>query len=227
MVDVQRVLALLETRYVLPEWKPNGDPLGTLIQTILSQNTSDINSGRAFAFLKNAFPHWEDLIEALVDVIAGYIKSGGLANIKAARIQETLVKIKSQRGSLDLDFLAGMPLEKARDWLKQLPGVGDKTAGIVLLFALGRPALPVDTHVYRVSQRLGLIKKKASLEQAHRRLESLVSAEDRFRYHVLFIQHGRRTCKALRPLCPDCVLKELCPSFRFFYPKMAKESVRA
>lgn len=207
------ITLLLRRAYGTPEWHPDGRPLSTLVQTILSQNTSDTNSGRAFQALVNVFPRWEDALDADAGQIAAAIRPGGLAEIKSRRIKQTLKAIVDKRGKLELGFLSDEPLEKARDWLKELPGVGDKTAACVLLFSLGRPALPVDTHVFRVSGRLGLIKSGVSASQAHRVLQSMVLPENVYPFHVLMIEHGRRVCKAQRPRCPSCVLKELCPSF--------------
>lgn len=215
-IDVRRIIVLLSSEYGYPEWQPNHDPLGTLVQTILSQNTSDRNSHRAFASLRASFPTWEELLTADVRETAAAIRSGGLADIKSARIKRTLEEIKRKRGRLELDFLNELPIAGAREWLRQLPGVGTKTANCVLIFALGRPALPVDTHVFRVSRRLGLVDPKASIEQAHRILEEIVPPESVYQFHVLLIEHGRRVCKAQRPRCTECVLGKLCPSYELF-----------
>ncbi|MGB2876544.1 MAG: endonuclease III [Dehalococcoidales bacterium] len=185
-----------------------------LVQTILSQNTSDTNSGRAFRSLQASFPRWEDVVSADVNEIADVIRSGGLGEIKAERIKQALGEIQQQRGRLELDFLNELPLDEARDWLKQLPGVGTKTANCVFLFSLRRPALPVDTHVYRVARRLGIIDDRTTVEKAHRRLESLVPPEKVYPFHVLFIEHGRKVCRAQRPRCDGCVLNGLCQYFR-------------
>lgn len=179
----------------------------------MSQNTSDVNSGRVFAALRAAFPDWEALAAADVSRIEAIIKPGGLSRIKAARIKETLQEIVRLRGALNLDFLKDMPLAEARAWLRRLPGVGPKTAACVLLFALGRPALPVDTHVYRVARRLGLLGEgKVSVEQAHEMLEAMVPPPDVYRFHIYLITHGRQICKAPTPLCHRCVLSSRCPS---------------
>ncbi len=188
--------------------------MNVLIQTILSQNTSDANSGRAFRSLKASFPRWEDVASADVNEIADVIRSGGLAEIKAGRIKQALTEIQQQRGRLELDFLNDLPLDEAREWLKRLPGVGTKTANCVFLFSLRRPALPVDTHVYRVAKRLGIIDDKTTVEKAHRLLENLVPPEKVYPFHVLMIEHGRKVCKALRPRCDDCALNSLCHYFR-------------
>ncbi len=153
-------------------------------------------------------------MSADVNEIADAIRSGGLGEIKAGRIKQALGEIRQQRGRLELDFLNELPLDEARDWLKQLPGVGTKTASCVFLFSLRRPALPVDTHVYRVAKRLGIIDDRTTVEKAHRRLESLVPPEKVYPFHVLFIEHGRKVCRAPRPHCDGCVLSSLCLYFR-------------
>ncbi|MEE9198370.1 MAG: endonuclease III [Dehalococcoidia bacterium] len=188
------------------------DPVSELIFTVLSQNTSDHNSSRAFSGLRQAFPTWEALIDADVERVAEAIQIGGLARIKAPRIQAILKTIRELTGSWDLSFLAEMPLAEAKRWLLELPGVGPKTAGCVLLFSLGRPAMVVDTHVYRVGKRLGLIGPKDSPDAAHDVLEAMIPDADILAAHIYLISHGRRTCKAQRPLCPECVLEDGCPS---------------
>jgi len=212
-VSIERVLGLLLREYGSRNWQPADSPLSVLIRTILSQNTSDTNSERAFQSLLAAFPSWEDVAAAEVDEVAASIRSGGLENIKAQRIKQALNEIQRQRGGLELNFLNELSLAEGRDWLKQLPGVGTKTANCVFLFSLGRPALPVDTHVFRVAKRLGLVDANASVEQTHRLLESLVPPGNVYQFHVLMIEHGRKICKAQRPRCPQCVLQRLCPSY--------------
>ena len=161
-----------------------------------------------------AYPNWEDVASAEAHEIADAIKSGGLGEIKAERIKRALREIRQKRGRLELDFLNELPLDEARDWLKQLPGVGTKTANCVFLFSLGRPALPVDTHIFRVARRLGLIDAKTTVEKAHRQLERLVPPDKVYPFHVLMIEHGRKVCKAQRPRCDDCVLSGLCQYFK-------------
>jgi endonuclease-3 len=213
-MNVTRVLQLLSAEYGLPHWHSDGGPLSVLIRTVLSQNTSDTNSSRAFLSLIAAFPRWEDVADADVGEIAATIRPGGLANIKAMRIKQILEVIKQKCGNFSLDFLKDMPLDEARAWLKELPGVGEKTAACVLLFSLGRPALPVDTHVHRVAQRLGLIGAGVSAEQAHVALPQLVPSGCIYEFHMLFIEHGRRICKARNPKCPVCVLRAICPTYK-------------
>ncbi len=197
--------------YGEPALKPVKPPLDELIQTILSQNTSDANSDRAYASLRRAFPTWEDVRAADTDALAESIRVGGLGRIKAPRIQQILVHLERERGGATLDFLDEMPVNQARSYLLSLPGVGPKTAACVLLFSLHKPALPVDTHVYRVSQRLGLIGEKVNAEQAHTLLEALIPPDLYYPFHLLLIQHGRTLCSAQRPKCDACPLADLCP----------------
>ncbi len=188
----------------------NRDPLDELVLTILSQNTSDINSGRAYRALRARYAGWHDVLEADTRELYETIKPAGLGNIKAPRIQAVLHEVLERNGSFELGFLAAMPLADARAWLRSLPGVGPKTAACVLLFACRQPALPVDTHVHRVSRRLGLIGPKVSADAAHDLLEQAVPAADVYAFHVNMILHGRRVCRALRPACEQCPLSDLC-----------------
>jgi endonuclease-3 len=183
-----------------------------LVLTILSQNTSDSNSGRAFMRLRRRFPVWEALLAAPVAEIEQAIAVGGLARIKAPRIKAALEAVHEKRGSFDLEFLRDLPLDEAKAWLRELKGVGPKTAACVLMFALGRPALPVDTHVHRVAQRLGFVPAKATAEQAHDILEGMLAADEIYAFHISLIKHGRRLCRAQRPLCEECPLLDGCPA---------------
>ncbi len=201
---------LLIEEYGQREWYPRLDPLSELIFTILSQNTSDVNRDRAWNRLKERFPTWEAVLAADAAEIAETIRPGGLANVKSPRIQEALRAIKQEQGEFTLDFLAEMGVNEARRWLTALSGVGPKTAAIVLLFSLGRPVFPVDTHVHRVSRRLGLIGPKTSREQAHEILEELLPPEIYYTFHLNLIAHGREVCKSQRPLCATCILREHC-----------------
>ncbi len=205
------VMGLLAPVYGRPVPQPSHDPLSELILTVLSQNTADTNSGRAFVQLLRRFPTWEAVADAAPEDVVATIQFGGLAQQKAPRIQAILRAVRDRSPDWDLGFLEDIPLEEARSWLRALPGVGPKTAACVLLFSLGRPALPVDTHVERVSKRLGLIPQKATADQAHELLEALVAPDDYYRFHMLLIKHGRRTCIARRPACERCPLFE-CPS---------------
>ncbi len=212
--EIKQILNLLEKQYGEVKLMPHHEPIAELVQTILSQNTSDTNSRPAFRALIAAFNNWENVMNADTPSIASTIRRAGLGQIKAQRIQQALTEIKKKRGQLNLDFLADMLVPVARQWLKELPGVGNKTANCVLLFALGRPALPVDTHIFRLAKRLNLISDKASLEEAHQRLEKLVDPADIYEFHVLMIEHGRRTCHARGPHCSQCILKNICPSYK-------------
>ncbi len=186
--------------------------------TILSQHTSDLNSGRAFAQLRAAFPTWEAVRDAPVAAVAAAIQSGGLAQQKAPRIQAVLRQIWEERGSFDLDFLRALPVPEAYAWLGSLPGVGPKTAACVLLFACGRPAMPVDTHVHRVARRLGLVPDKATAAQAQDRLEAEVPPAWYYAFHLNVIKHGREVCKAPRPRCEICVLTRWCAYYQHGRP---------
>lgn len=221
-VNIERILDLLVGGYGGHKWRPRHDPISVLVQTILSQNTSDVNSGRAYKSLRTAFGSWEDVAAADAEAIAVSIRGGGLGKIKAKRIKQALGEIQRQQGRLELNFLDKLPLHEARERLKQLPGVGTKTANCVLLFSSGRPALPVDTHIFRVAKRLGLVGPKVSVEQAHGLLESMVPSDDVYQFHVLMIEHGRRVCQAQRPRCPECLLLKVCPGYEKFMKQSAK-----
>lgn len=208
----QAIVEALTTIYGLPTWRPHGDPMTELVLTILSQNTSDTNSGRAFMRLVTRFQTWEELMAAPIDEIEAEIKVGGLAKQKAPRIKAALQAIHASRGDLDLDFLREMSLEDAKDWLRGLNGVGPKTAACVLMFALGRPAIPVDTHVHRVAQRLALVPEDMTPERAHILLEEMLAPEIVYPFHLLLIKHGRRLCHARAPRCGECPLLTGCPA---------------
>ena len=211
-VTPRDVMSLLGEEYGPMEWQPRYDPASELVYTILSQHTSDINSERAFRALMATFGSLEAIAAADVDDIEDAIRSGGLARTKAPRIKAILNEVMRKVGSYDLTFLAEMPLEDAKAWLKELDGVGPKTAAIILCFSLGLPAMPVDTHIYRVAKRLGFFGPKVSAEQAHDILEPMVEPDDVFAFHLYLINHGRQVCKARRPRCGECVLAWGCPS---------------
>ena len=211
LLDIDKRLA---EEYGRPRWRSHGPPLEVLIGTVLSQHTSDVNTARAFASLRKTFPKWQDVISSPTFEVANAIRSGGLANIKAPRIQNILRAIEDETGILSLDWLRHQTLDRSRMWLEALPGVGPKTASCVLLFSLGFPAMPVDTHVHRVSRRLGLIAPVTSANDAHRTLDRLTSPDRDLIYgfHVNLIAHGRAVCKARSPACSACVLNDICPS---------------
>lgn len=254
---------LVET-YGVPAWEPDGDALGGLIGTVLSQHTSDVNSERAYARLRERFPSWEAVRDAPVTAVADAIRPGGLAEQKAPRIQAILraltpssghgvtptatpVRPRVERGSRRasapedansgaedgcrdgaepkggglehaLDGLGAMPLEAALARLEALPGVGPKTAACVLLFSLGQPAFPVDTHVWRVARRLGLIGGRTTAEAAHAELAGLIPPDWRHTLHVTMIWHGRQVCHARNPLCERCPLRAQC---RYYWDVVA------
>jgi len=196
--------------YGQPEWRNPLPALDELISTILSQNTSDTNRDRAFMLLRQRFPTWEQVREAVPASVTDAIRIAGLANQKGPRIQQVLKGISAERGSLDLRFLKDLPLEEARAWLMKFKGVGPKTAAIVLLFSLEHPAFPVDTHIYRVTGRLGLRPEKMTVEEAHLHLEKLFPPETYVAAHLNLIRLGREICSSRKPACPLCPLRELC-----------------
>jgi endonuclease-3 len=206
------VLNRLRKRYgdLLPPRR--SDPLEELILTVLSQHTSDVNAERAFEGLRGAFPSWEDVVAAPTREVAEAIRSGGLADTKAPRLQAILREVEERRGAYDLSHLAGLSDDRARAELMSLPGVGPKTAAVVLSFSLGRDAMPVDTHVHRVTRRLGLVPAKVSAERADRILHDLVPDGLRTPLHVALIRLGREICKAPTPRCSICPLNDICPT---------------
>ena len=206
------IIERLSRCYGLFEQVPRYGALDELIFTVLTQHTSDVNAERAFDRLRREIPSWRAVMVATDAEIAAAIHHGGMANQKSVRIKAILRAIDKERGELSIDFLRDWELEDARRWLMALPGVGPKTAAVVMSFALGMPAFPVDTHIHRVSLRLGLIPPGTSADDAHALMESATVAGDRFQLHMQLITHGRQVCKARRPLCGECVLAEDCPS---------------
>jgi endonuclease-3 len=205
------VNAILLDAYGKPPRRKRLEPLGELIATILSQNTSDVNSERAFGALLGRFGDFEAVRAATPTAIEEAIRGGGLARLKSIRIKRVLEDLWQERGELSLDFVCRLPLEEARRYLTSLGGVGPKTAACVLLFSCGRPAIPVDTHVHRVSRRLGLIGPRTSAARAHADLEAIVPPEQAYSFHVNLVRHGRQICKAPRPRCGVCPLEKMCP----------------
>jgi endonuclease-3 len=211
-VVIREVIKLLEQEHGPCQWHPNRDPVDVLIGTILSQNTSDTNSGRAFASLKANFDSWEAVASAPMEHIADVIKCGGLGQIKAIRIKQVLQQIKREQGHITLDSLKSKTMTEAEDYLIRLPGVGHKTASCVLLFSLGKPSLPVDTHIFRVAKRLGLIDSKVTIEKAPGLLRRQIPPSKVYQFHVHIIEHGRQICRARQPRCHKCILSCICPS---------------
>jgi endonuclease-3 len=206
------VLQRLGERYEHPAWAgARLDAVSELVLTILSQNTADTNSFRAFTALRARYASWEAVLAAPTEELVDTIRPGGLAPTKGPRIQHVLAEVHAATdGSWDLGFLATLPLPEARDWLVSLPGIGRKTAAIILLFNFGRPALPVDTHVHRVATRLGMLPPRTPLERAHDLLEEVLEPDEVYPFHVELIRHGRDTCRAPRPICGICPLTDTC-----------------
>jgi endonuclease-3 len=187
------------------------DTVSELVLTILSQNTADTNSFRAFTALRATYADWDAVLAAPTDELEDVIRPGGLAPTKSRRIQHVLAEVHEvTAGSWDLSFLGEWPLPEAREWLVSLPGIGRKTASIILLFGFGRPAMPVDTHVHRVTTRLGMLPPRTPLERAHDLLEEVLAPEEMYPFHVETIRHGRDTCRAPRPICGLCPLTDVC-----------------
>jgi endonuclease-3 len=207
---IRKLSSRLEGEYGNKAWKVHGDPLSVLIGTILSQNTSDNNSHKAFANLRSKFEDWDGVRKTGVRKIADSIRSGGLADIKALRIKNILNQVYEENGNLNLSFLKRWRTDKIKDWLGRFRGVGQKTIACVLLFSLRRPAMPVDTHVLRVSKRLGLVPQNSNANKAEALLEKLIPRNLIYQFHLNLIAHGRIVCKAANPLCCDCVLFENC-----------------
>lgn len=225
-VDVQTILGRLEKIYGRTKRVSRFDPLEELVRCILSQHTADANSFPAFDLLRETYPGWQDVVDAGPDEVAEVVRKAGLANQKARNIIKSLEEIKRRTGDHSIDHLQGLPMKEARDWLMGLPGVGPKTASIVLCFSFGMGAIPVDTHVYRVSRRLGVIPESADENKAHDLLLEIVEPEQAFRYHTALIQHGRGLCKAPVPLCAECPLHDVCPWFKKGGPERTRIRLR-
>jgi endonuclease-3 len=223
---VRAILRRLERHYgqLLPP--RSTDPLDELILTVLSQHTSDLNADRAFAALRSAFATWDEVVEAPPRRVADAIRGGGLANTKAPRIQAILAEVRDREGAFDLSRLRDLSDADARAYLTSLPGIGPKTAAVVLSFALGRDAIPVDTHVHRAARRLGLVPPTASAERADRLLHDLVPEGLRTRLHVGLIRLGRQICKAPVPRCEVCPLNDLCPTAPQFLDRVPRAKRR-
>ena len=207
------VATALSEVYGSLDWSRQQDGMDELISCILSQSTTDINRDRAFARLKAAYPNWAAVRSAELDELTDVIRPAGLANQKAPRIQDALRVIYEEAGEYSIDFLNARSLVDARRWLCSLRGVGPKTAAIVLCFAYGRPAFPVDTHIYRVSKRIGFIPEKLSADDAHPVMEAIVPTDAYYQFHIQLIQHGRDTCHARKPACQRCAIIEHCDFF--------------
>ncbi len=208
------VAKLLEQSYGRRKWRQRGTALDSLIGTILSQNTTDKNSGRAFQQLKDAYPDYDAVLNAPEDELIDVIRIAGLGNQKGPRIQRALQKVYDERGAFDLEFLGEMDADEAREWLTDVKGIGLKTASIVVCFSFGGNAFPVDTHVNRVSQRIGFTPPGTTPDKAHYIMEEIVPPKDYFAFHIQLIQHGRAVCKARKPRCEACPLTHVCDYYQ-------------
>lgn len=207
---IPSIARLLRKRFGRLRFIREKDPVGELVKTILSQNTSDRNSFRAYDNLKRRFKNWDRLRGSNLSEIRRQIKVAGLANIKAPRIKQALNRICQRRGSLNLDFLERFDVQSSYEFLRSIKGVGPKTAAVVLLFSFKKPIMPVDTHIYRVAGRLGLIDENLSRERAQDYLTSLVPKDLIYELHINLIGHGRQVCIANNPRCGICNLKRSC-----------------
>ena len=207
---LENVLKVLKRTYGPRRRRRWGKAVDMLVGTILSQNTSDANSSAGFQRLTDAFATWDDVADAPVAAIERCIRVSGLSRIKAPRIRNILRQVRTERGSIDLEFLAEMPPVEAAEALLRFQGVGPKTALCVLLFALGMPVFPVDTHIHRIAQRLGVLPPGTSADRAHEVLTPLIRPGDRYAMHVLLIAHGRAICKAQKPRCMECRVLQYC-----------------
>lgn len=207
------IAAALTAVYGEMDWSRNQDGMDELISCILSQSTNDANRDRAFARLKERFPTWEAVRFAALDDLIDAVRPAGLANQKAPRIQNALAVIFEKAGDYSIDFLNELPLDEAKAWLVSLKGIGPKTAAIVLCFAYGRPAFPVDTHIYRVSKRIGFLPDKLSADDAHPVMEAIAPPQAFYQFHIQLIQHGRDTCHARKPACDLCPIRAHCDFF--------------
>jgi endonuclease-3 len=224
---MRTVLGRLRKRFgeLLPPRR--SDPLEELVLTVLSQHTSDVNADRSFRRLRHAFPSWDAVVRAPTARVADAIRSGGLAETKAPRIQAILRELDERRGAFDLSYLRELSDDEARAELISLPGVGPKTAAVVLSFSLGRDAMPVDTHVHRVTRRLGWIPPTASAERADRLLHELIPEGMRTELHVALIRLGREICKAPIPRCRGCPLNDICPTAPRYLGESARRRARS
>jgi endonuclease-3 len=224
---VRAIRDRLRAVYGIPQMAPHGDPIAELVLTVLSQSTNDRNRDVAFLRLRTRFPSWEAVCDAPVAEIEEAIRPGGISKVKSVRIQAILRAMTARPGppgreaehsggELSLDWLPSVPLDVARDYLTELPGVGRKTAACVLLFAYGLHDVPVDTHVSRVGMRLGLLRKGAGFEELHDEMLALTPPGEELELHVNLLRHGRRTCHARKPACNECALARMCPSRKEF-----------
>jgi endonuclease-3 len=210
-MKAQDAIRILEQAYGVPKPGRKRPPLESLVETILSQNTTDVNRDKAFARLKSEFPTWQNMLDAPARRIAQAIRVGGLADIKSRRIKDILLSLQRKNGRLSLDYLRKMSTEEAAAELLSFKGVGEKTVKCVLLFSLGRNVFPVDTHIHRLCRRMGFVREGASRKETHEIMAEIVPEDKMYPFHLNLIRHGRTICKALRPVCTVCPLADLCP----------------
>ena len=208
---LRTIVRRLERAYGPPPPPRRLPPLDELVLTILSQHTSDVNRDRAYADLRRRFTTWDEVADAPTPAIAKAVHRGGLGPTKAVRIKAVLRELREGGASLDDDTLRGEAPDTTWERLRALPGVGPKTAACVLLFSLGEPYFPVDTHVHRVAKRLGLVPANATAEQAQDILQRAIPPELVYDLHLQLIRHGRAICRAPQPLCEECPLLDICP----------------
>ncbi len=214
---ISAVVKLLRRNFGRRKFTKKTDPVGELVKTILSQNTSDRNSFRAYNNLKKRFKNWDALRKSKVAAIRREIKIAGLANVKTPRIREALEEIKRRRGSLSLRFLRDLDTKEGYAFLRSIKGIGPKTAAVVLLFSFGKPIMPVDTHIHRVTKRLGILDEKATHEEAQEYFSAVVPKGLIYEFHINLISHGREICVARNPRCRICNLKRLCKYYKERY----------
>ena len=213
MDDRQRVIEiipLLEQKYGVPEWNRRGDPLASLVKTVLSQSTNDLNRDRAYDTLIDNFPTWYDVMNAHPEKIAETIRVAGLANQKSVRIKEILQWIEKTYGSLNIDFICDMDPDEVTKTFMQLKGIGIKTISVVLMFTCGVDVFPVDTHVHRICRRIGFLPDNASAEKTHWHMQAIVPDGKSYSFHMNLLKLGRTICKARNPKCPECPIQKYC-----------------
>lgn len=207
---IRRCESALAEVYGRPVWGGPSNPVEMLVETLLSHNVNDVNRDRAYQRLRERFPDWDDVADAALEEVAEAVRPAGFPAIKGARIQTALRTIREQFGSISLDALLGWTDEQAKEYLRSFPGVGPKTAACVLCFAMGRPVMPVDTHVGRITRRLGLVPERATAEEAHDIMDSITPPELVFPFHVEMIRHGRALCRPTKPACDRCPITAEC-----------------
>jgi endonuclease III len=220
-----RILQLLRRQYGPRPPRIWGNGVNVLVETILSQNTSNKNSAAGYRQLRRRFRSWNQVADAPVQEVERHIHVSGLSNQKAPRIQAILRQIRDQHGRIDLQFLKDMSDDDAHEYLLQFNGIGPKTANCVLLFAFGKELFPVDTHIHRIAIRLGLIPDNTTADQAHDLLKPMILPANRYETHILLIEHGRQTCKAINPKCADCVLLKMCPTGKIRVESSAHDAI--